>query len=378
MLTRHLVTAAALAVAAPTAVPNPLALATPTDAPTTSSAPQVTAPKVRGWSFELTRRAATSDGQKVTGKRSFETVGVTWRRGSDPGIEVRTRAQGVWSPWQAADRISVADETATEPIWVDTAQAVEVRVARWRPGLAVVMVDPGEDSALATGLTDEGVRSRPAPLRSAAVAVAGGSGYAPQPHLFRRSEWGADERLREGRPYYLKGIKQAHVHHTASTSDYSRADVPGIIRGMYWYHTQRLGWSDIGYNFLVDRFGRIWVGRAGGTHKAVRGAHTLGFNHASFGVASIGNHEEYGASSRMLGGLVRLIAWKLDRQGHAPASRVRILSHGSDRYPAGTRVRLPRIDGHRDTNYTACPGRRLYKWLPEVRRRAQARAERWN
>jgi hypothetical protein len=38
---------------------------------------------------------------------------------------------------------------------------------------------------------------------------------------------------------------------------------------------------------------------------------------------------------------------------------------------------LPVIDGHRDTNDTACPGDRLYAQLPEVRRRAQWRIDHW-
>jgi hypothetical protein len=58
---------------------------------------------------------------------------------------------------------------------------------------------------------------------------------------------------------------------------------------MYRYHTQNLGWSDLDYNFLVDRFGRIWVARASGANKPVRGAHALGFNATSTGVPAIGN-----------------------------------------------------------------------------------------
>jgi hypothetical protein len=73
--------------------------------------------------------------------------------------------------------------------------------------------------------------------------------------------------------------------------------------------------------------------------------------------------------------LVRLTAWKLDAYGRKPAGHTRVRSAGSDRYPAGTWVRLPVIDGHRDTNQTACPGDSLYAKLPDIRRRAQARAD---
>ena len=84
-----------------------------------------------------------------------------------------------------------------------------------------------------------------------------------------------------------------HLHHTATGNGYSRSDVPGILRGMYRYHTKTLGWFDIGYNFLVDRFGRAWVGRSGGANQLVRGAHTLGFNRSSVGIAVIGNLEDH-------------------------------------------------------------------------------------
>ncbi len=166
------------------------------------------------------------------------------------------------------------------------------------------------------------------------------------------------------------------MHHTATGNSYSRADVPGILRGMYRYHTQTLGWFDIGYNFLVDRFGRAWVGRSGGVNRLVQGAHTLGFNHASVGIAVIGNLEARAPWSEAVTQVVRLAAWKLDMYDRYAVGSVTITSSGSDKYPDGTRVRLPAIDGHRDTNDTACPGR-VYRKLPEIRERAQWRIDHW-
>ena len=71
--------------------------------------------------------------------------------------------------------------------------------------------------------------------------------------------------------------------------------------------------------------------------------------------------------------MVRLAAWKLDRYGRDAKGRVVVRSTGSDKYADGRRVRLPVIDGHRDTNDTACPGKFLYARLPEIRRRTQWR-----
>ena len=108
---------------------------------------------------------------------------------------------------------------------------------------------------------------------------------------------------------------------------------------MYRYHTRYLGWSDIGYNFLVDRFGRIWTGRAGGARRPVRGAHTLGFNSTSAGVAVIGNFELTRPSDRVLDAVAAVAAWKLQRFDRDPLGNVRVWSRGSDRFrqrPQGT------------------------------------------
>lgn len=342
---------------------------------TVASAAEQTSEAVRGWTVELNRSALRKKGQLVRSRRTFETVGVTWARGDDPGVELRTLSDGTWSPWQDADEVTMSRNPGTEPLWVGPSEGVRVRVAQWRKGLELVMVDPGaeteqEGSAQAARMIAAG--------ETTTVVARKRRTHAPMPKLHLRSAWGANEKLRDGDPVYLDRIKMAHVHHTAGKNAYSRAEVPGIIRGMYWYHTKQLGWSDIGYNFLIDRFGRIWVGRAGGFRKRVRGAHTLGFNHASFGVAAIGNYEEMRTNERVKGAYTRLIAWKLDREGRNPAGRVTIWSQGSDRYPEGTRVRLPAILSHRRTNQTACPGENLHRFVPRLRERAQNRADDWD
>ena len=193
--------------------------------------------------------------------------------------------------------------------------------------------------------------------------------------MLYRKDWKADERLRSGDPTYNRVLKQVHVHHTVNANDYRREDVAAIIRGIYAYHTQSLGWDDLGYNFLVDRFGRAWKGRAGRAGRLVRGAHTLGFNDTSTGIAAIGNFETARPTPAMLQTIAELAAWKLDKANVRPAGTVLVRSTGGDRHRAGTIAALPAIDGHRDTSRTACPGRHLYAELPRIRQLAQRYVE---
>lgn len=302
-------------------------------------------------------------------------VAVTWQ-GRAAELRVRSRAEGRWSGWRHAeplddlpdpDHEGLAGTRGTEPLWFGRSDGVQVSVRGRTPaGLALVLIDPG---ALA------GVDEATAPELSARTSAATDS--APRPVLRSRRDWGADETWRTSAPRYSRALKQVHLHHTATGNAYRRRDVPGLIRGMYRYHTHNLGWSDLGYNFLVDRFGRTWVGRAGGAARRVRGAHTLGFNHASTGVAVVGNFQDQAPIREVRRAIVRLSAWKLDREGREPNGAVWRTSEGSDRYPEGVRVRLPVMDGHRDTNQTACPGQELYDQLPRIRWATQMRADRF-
>ncbi len=256
----------------------------------------------------------------------------------------------------------------TDLVWIGAADGVQVDVLGDRPkDLTLVLLHP---TAVRSGLS--------ALHRSTGGDKRGKPRRAPHPELLRRADWGAERSWRPSGIAYNSSIRQVHVHHTVNSNTYTKDDVPGLIRGMYRYHTHNLGWSDIGYNFLVDRFGRTWVGRAGGARRPVRGAHTLGFNATSSGVAVIGNHETEKPGDDVLDALAALAAWKLDRYDADPRGHVTVTSEGSDNYAAGGSVRLPVIDGHRDTNDTACPGRYLYEALPEVRRRARAIVDKYD
>jgi hypothetical protein len=99
----------------------------------------------------------------------------------------------------------------------------------------------------------------------------------------------------------------------------------------------------------------------------VRGAHTLGFNASSTGICVIGNLDTAQPTQATLDSLSRVAGWKLAMYGRDPLGWTQVTSEGSDKFPAGKVVTLPVIDGHRDTNDTACPGGNLYAQLNNLR-----------
>ena len=304
----------------------------------------------------------------------FSMVGATWR-GATPRLEVRTRHASGWTTWRHADPMTDGGDPiaggrgASELLWVDDSKGIQVRAEGGVPGdLDLVLIDPGHLP---------GDRRSPAGQQASPTARSKAPTSAPMPKLRTRRQWGANNSWRNGSPRFNTYLQQVHVHHTATGNTYSRSDVPRILRGMYRYHTKSLGWFDIGYNFVVDKFGRAWVGRSGGSNRLVRGAHTLGFNKTSVGIAVVGNLEDRRPWPKAVTTVVKLAAWKLDRYDRQADGDVVVRSSGSDKYAEDERVELPIIDGHRDTNDTACPGEYLYAELPRIRTRAQWRVDHW-
>lgn len=318
-----------------------------------------------------TDRVLADTGERTTER--FEALGVTWAPDPEVGpvvVSARTRTLGRWTDWIELDQEvrTGPGETVdtgpgvrggTEPAWVDDSDGVQVvvRVASGRAptDVRLDLIDPGTSDA------DAGP-----------TAVLGGSvanAASDRPVIRSRAEWGADESMRSGGPSYSSTIEAVAIHHTASSNAYEPADVPGMLRSFYAFHTRSRGWSDIGYNVLVDKFGTAWEGRAGGLDRAVIGAHAGGFNTDTTGISMIGTYDGVDPSPEMFEKVAQVAAWKLSLHHRDPRSRVTLTSRGSTRYSEGTRVDLPRIFGHRDVSQTACPGLNGYAALPRLRDR---------
>lgn len=145
--------------------------------------------------------------------------------------------------------------------------------------------------------------------------------------------------------------------------------LPRIIRYLYAGQTGAKHWDDIGYNFLVDRCGTIYEGRAGGVDRPVTGAHTQGFNHRTAGIAALGTFTAgVAVPQAMTDAIAALAAWKLGLSDTDPRGSVRLTSSNSlSRYAAGTTALLPTLAGHSDGYMTSCPGAALAERLPAIR-----------
>ena len=186
---------------------------------------------------------------------------------------------------------------------------------------------------------------------------------AGAPAIVPRAGWKADEKIRRAAPSFAANLRLAVVHHTAGANGYTAAQAPAIVRAIELYHVKGNGWNDIGYNFLVDRFGTVYEGRYGGIERNVVGAHAEGFNTGSVGVAVIGEYSSLAVAAKARSSLAALLAWRLDVAHVDPASTQSFISGGNARFAAGLPVFLRTVSGHRDTGFTDCPGTALYNLL---------------
>ncbi|MGV9885801.1 peptidoglycan recognition protein family protein [Streptomyces sp. NPDC003395] len=255
-----------------------------------------------------------------------------------------------------------------------SARRVSPRIPR--PVRAAAACLPGLAAAAALALCAAGVeRAATAPAGPAARPLARQPALhtAPRPRIVPRTVWfTAGERPAQPPPRYDDAVVAVFVHHTDTPNGYDCADTPRIIRDLYTGQTAGRDWDDIGYNFLVDRCGTVYEGRAGGVDRPVTGAHTQGFNHRTAGIAAIGTFTGATPVPRaMADAIAALVAWKLGPADVDPRGTARLTSSNSgSRYPRGTTAVLPVVAAHRDAYETTCPGAALIARLPAIRAQA--------
>lgn len=149
------------------------------------------------------------------------------------------------------------------------------------------------------------------------------------------------------------------VHHTASANDYTEDEVAPTLRGFFDFHTSaEKGWPDIAYNFLVDRFGRVWEARQGSIQLPVKGSATGGSQGFALLCAFIGDHMSVAPTAEATGAMATLLGWLATTYDIdiAQGATVDFVSRGSNRWPTGSNVTARTISGHREMSQTTCPG----------------------
>ena len=298
-------------------------------------------------------------------------------QGASPFGEVRFLVDGRWTAWQSLDLDGAQAEGqfTGSLIAVDHATAYQVRnlpkgAHNWR--------------AAAINTTDGPVEAVPAQAASEAHAVTA---------CRSRADWGADESItgwEQGDVREFFPAQVVTVHHTA-TSNTSTQDYSATMRAILTYHVKSNGWSDIGYQYLVDRNGIVYEGRSAGStvscldgggdgsdfaHQAgtgniVTGAHVGTYNSGNIGVALMGCFNASGGCTGdttvpagSVGGLEPLLADLADRHSLTPMGTVEYVNPVTQ-----LEATMPTITTHQDwpSAATACPGDNLHPQLPTIR-----------
>ena len=367
----------------------------------------------------------------------FLVAGFTWTGGPDlpEGVRIylRVRENGTWSPWYlneaadagrddrttsgtgefvtgGADAIQASVVGGSLPVGLKLAlvpsrpqgervldagelktteaaptPVIEDAVAQPQVGRSGALESPAEltgqsVSAVTTRLITPAsfsmaeTAARPASTVPAALPVATSANGLPVP-VTTRAEWGANASYMSWDPDYASA-GHVVVHHTAGTNNYSAGQSASIVRGIYYYHAVTLDWGDIGYNFLIDKYGTVFEGRSGSVAAPAGrmsvGAHARGVNTGTMGLSMMGDYSSVSPSDAQLSSVGKMAGWFLRRAGITDANGWAGLNvWTTERYQAGSTISMPRILGHRDVGYTSCPGNVGYSKLGTIRTIAQ-------
>ncbi|HEV2982617.1 MAG TPA: N-acetylmuramoyl-L-alanine amidase [Solirubrobacteraceae bacterium] len=335
------------------------------------AAARATAPRLsERWLGEV-----PSAGRTVALPSGADLLGLEWDGAAGALLQLRLLApNGAWGPWASAAGCCSGEPSAAtthgrvigSPVWTAGAVAVALRATRALSGVRLHLIDTsggfGERrAALARSLLGAGVAGTLATIPP---------NTPEQPPIVARAAWARGIAHPRVAPGYGT-VRIGFVHHTENPNGYLASEVPAMLAAIFLYHRDVRGWNDIGYNFVIDAFGRIFEARAGGIDEPVVGAHAGGFNLESTGVAVLGSFSSQSPPAPALRSLRALLAWKLSLHGVPARGRVRVRVNPAgavySRFPAGAHVSLPHIAGHRDGDSTDCPGDAFYARLGAIR-----------
>ncbi|GAA1231324.1 hypothetical protein GCM10009657_03490 [Oryzihumus leptocrescens] len=306
----------------------------------------------------------------------------------DPGHAGGARVANMAFVQSATDTATATStDTATTSTSTDTATGTGTSSSTTDTATATTSTDTSTASTTTAPPTTASSTTTTAPSTTTSTTTPPpATSTAPMPPIATRADWGADEtKRRTASPDYGTAVKVVFVHHTDGANDYTcgpgtnGADGPNgskaVIRSIYAYHVDTMGWDDIGYNFLVDKCGQLWEGRYGGMDQPVIGAQTYGFNTDSAGIAVIGTYTgTAGASSAAEQSIARLVAWKLGFARYTADQTGQVLTYRGDtttetppRFVHGNTYTFQALSGHRDGFATQCPGDGVYAQLPTLR-----------
>lgn len=341
--------------------------------------------------------------KEFTRDEEFSQFALTWYGERDIAAFVRAEMpDGSWSPWydmdpQDSGYINPDGINGTELIYHEPTHKVQVSTANVdyfgaEEGTEVDLPDTEAPTAEAPAPAAEAPSdAAPAPVNYDeikpvaesttglnAVFIDGNAeegGIAPvqysdaygMPKVVSRAGWGAGNK--NCSKDYAEPVTAITIHHTAGSNNYTKAQSAAQMRGYWNYHANTLGWCDIGYHALVDKYGTIYEGRAGGMNRGVIGAHAGGFNSNTWAISMMGNYTSTTPSQAMLKSVGDLAGWRASVAGFDPLGSNTHYSEGSSYtfVPYGQAKTLPNIFAHRDVGTTTCPGDAAYAQMGTIR-----------
>jgi hypothetical protein len=311
-------------------------------------------------------------------------TGLSWASGDPHAVWLQTQVDGVWGEWET---MTLSHSHGEDP--VDEAlheHDDESATEGDRPGTdAIVLIEPDAFRFLVEGPIDDALAFVFRDQQSSTSSSAGPQGIArstalvspalpasaslqrwPGPSFVRdRSSWDTTNCAASGATFTASSSRAVIVHHTAGSNSYTADQVPGVLRGLCAFSVGSRGFDDVGYNFVVDRFGTVWEGRTGSKTSSIRGAHALAVNSQTQGVVLLGNYTTVSPSAAQLGGLRSILDWLTGWHGIDPTADVTLVAEFSGAgHAPGEAITVDGVAGHREVGQTACPGDQFF---PDLR-----------